>query len=63
VDKALAIEENGAEFLVTLGRVAGAEERDDGRVRWVIGNSPVDYHNCVVSADLIPFRVIEVITH
>jgi GNAT superfamily N-acetyltransferase len=52
VDKALAIEENGAEFLVTLGRVAGAEERDDGRVRWVIGNSPVDYHNCVVSADL-----------
>jgi ribosomal protein S18 acetylase RimI-like enzyme len=52
VNKALAIEENGAEFLMALGRAAGAEERDDGRVRWVIGNSPIDYHNCVVCADL-----------
>jgi GNAT superfamily N-acetyltransferase len=52
VDEALAIEENGAEFLTALGRAAAAEERDDGRVRWVIGNSPIDYHNCVVYADL-----------
>ena len=52
MDKARAIEENGAEFLMALGRAAGAEERDDGQVRWVIGNSPIDYHNCVVSADL-----------
>jgi GNAT superfamily N-acetyltransferase len=52
VDHALAIEENGAEFLMALGRAAGAEVRDDGRVRWVIGNSPIDYHNCVVYADL-----------
>jgi hypothetical protein len=51
VDKTLVIEENGAEFLMALGRAAGAEERDDGRVRWVIGNSPIDYHNCVVEAD------------
>ena len=50
--KTLTIEENGAEFLMALGRAAGAEERDDGRVRWVIGNSPIDYHNCVVFADL-----------
>lgn len=49
-----AIEENGAEFLIALGRAAGAEMRDDGRVRWVIGNSPIDYHNCVVHADLAP---------
>jgi len=49
---ARAIEENGAEFLMALGRAAGAEERDDGRVRWAIGNSPIDYHNCVVHADL-----------
>ncbi len=48
----VAIEENGADFLIALGRAAGAEERDDGRVRWVIGNSPIDYHNCVVHADL-----------
>ena len=52
MDKPLTIEENGAEFLMALGRAAGAEERDDGRVRWVIGNSPIDYHNCVVFADL-----------
>jgi GNAT superfamily N-acetyltransferase len=52
VHKTLTIEENGAEFLMALGRAAGAEERDDGRVRWVIGNSPIDYHNCVVFADL-----------
>ena len=47
-----AIEENGAEFLMALGRAVGAEVRDDGRVRWAIGNSPIDYHNCVVHADL-----------
>ena len=52
MDKALAIEENGAEFLMALGRAAAAEERNDGRVRWAIGNSPIDYHNCVVYADL-----------
>ena len=49
-----AIESNGEEFLLALGRAAGAEERDDGRVRWVIGNCPIDYHNCVVHADLTP---------
>lgn len=49
-----AIEENGAEFLMVLGRAAGAEVRDDERVRWCIGNSPIDYHNCVVRADLAP---------
>ena len=52
MDTALAIEENGAEFLMALGRAAAAEERNDGRVRWVIGNSSIDYHNCVVYADL-----------
>jgi GNAT superfamily N-acetyltransferase len=52
VDKALAIEENGAEFLMAFGRAAGGEVRDDGRVRWAIGNSPIDYFNCVIYADL-----------
>ncbi len=47
-----AIESNGEEFLLALGRAAGAAERDDGRIRWVIGNCPIDYHNCVVRADL-----------
>ncbi len=51
---AQAIEENGAEFLLALGRAAGAEERDDGRVRWTIGNCPIGYHNTVVRADLSP---------
>jgi GNAT superfamily N-acetyltransferase len=48
----VAVEANGAEFLMALGRVAGAEVRDDGRIRWAIGNSPIDYFNCVVHADL-----------
>jgi hypothetical protein len=56
-----AIESNGEEFLLALGRAAGAEERDDGRIRWVIGNSPIDYHNCVVRADLSPEETDEVI--
>ena len=50
---ARAIEENGAEFLMEIGRAAGSEVRDDGRVRWAIGNSPIDYFNCVAYADLI----------
>jgi hypothetical protein len=40
VDKALAIEENGIEFLMAFGRTAGAEVRDDGRMLWAIGNPP-----------------------
>jgi GNAT superfamily N-acetyltransferase len=54
VDKTLAIEENGAKFLMAFGRAAGSEERDDGRVQWAIGGSPIDYFNCVVHADLAP---------
>ena len=52
-----AIEANDAEFLMALGRAGGAEVRDDARLRWVIGGSPVDYHNCVVHADLEPGAV------
>ena len=61
MDRARAVEENGAEFVLTLGRAAGAEERDDGRVRWVIGNCPIDYHNAVVTADLSPEEAASVI--
>jgi hypothetical protein len=48
----MATEGNGAEFLMEIGRAAGAEVRDDGRVRWAIGNSPINYFNCVAYADL-----------
>ena len=48
------IEENGAKFLLALGRAAGAEERQERHIHWVIGNSPLDYHNCVVRANLSP---------
>ena len=51
---ARAVEENGAEFLLALGRAAEAEEKNEDGLRWVIGNSPVDYHNAVVHADLSP---------
>lgn len=49
-----AIEDNTAEFLMRLGTAGGGEQRDDGTVRWSIGGSPIDYHNCVVGADLEP---------
>jgi len=48
---AAAIEDNGAEFLVAMGRAAGGEEGNDA-VRWTIGGSPIDYHNAVVAAHL-----------
>ncbi len=54
MDLARAIEENGAEFLLALGRAVGAELRDDGRVSWTVGNCPIDYHNAVVGAELSP---------
>ena len=54
MNRGRAIEENGAGFLLALGRAAGAEERNDGGVHWVIGNCPIDYHNAVVRADLTP---------
>jgi GNAT superfamily N-acetyltransferase len=54
VDLARAIEENGAELLLVLGRATGAELRNDGWVSWTIGNCPIDYHNAVVRAALSP---------
>jgi len=51
---AAAIEDNGAEFLLALGRAGGGAERRDDRLHWTIGGSPLDYHNCVVRADLEP---------
>jgi GNAT superfamily N-acetyltransferase len=47
-----AIEANGAEFLLAMGRAGGGVERDDAHVQWTIGGSPIDYHNAVVRADL-----------
>jgi hypothetical protein len=47
-----AIEANTAEFLLALSRVGGGEERNDPEIQWVIGGSPIDYHNCVVRARL-----------
>lgn len=48
---AQAIADNGAEFLLGMGRAGGGEERGD-RLRWIIGGSPIDYHNAVVAARL-----------
>src|SRR4051812_6211122 len=53
-DLARAVEENVAEFLLALGRAGGGEERMDQQVAWVIGDSPIDYNNAVVRADLAP---------
>src|SRR4051794_23965345 len=56
-----AIEANTSAFLVELGRAGGGEERDDATIHWVIGGSPIDYHNCVVRADLAPDTADEAI--
>jgi GNAT superfamily N-acetyltransferase len=53
---ARAVEDNEAEFLLALGRAGGGRERDDAEITWVIGGSPIAYHNCVVRADLEPER-------
>jgi hypothetical protein len=52
MDPVRVIEENGEEFRLALRRATGAEERDDGKVPWVIGDIPIDYHDCVVRARL-----------
>jgi GNAT superfamily N-acetyltransferase len=52
-----AIEGNAAELMLAMGRAGGAEERDDPSVRWTVGGSPIDYHNCVVHAVLTPDTV------
>jgi ribosomal protein S18 acetylase RimI-like enzyme len=49
-----AIEENGAEFLLAMGRAGGGEELRQPDLHWTVGGSPIDYHNCVVRADLAP---------
>jgi GNAT superfamily N-acetyltransferase len=51
------IEANDAAFLLGLGRAGGGEERHDRHLHWIIGGSPVDYHNCVLHADLAPEQV------
>ena len=60
-DLAHAVEANGAEFLLALGRAGGGEERAEPRIQWVIGGSPIDYHNAVVRADLASEQADEAI--
>ena len=47
-----AIEVNSADLLMEMGRLGGGEQRADDAVAWTLGGSPIDYHNCVVRADL-----------
>lgn len=56
-----AIEHNTASFLLALGRPGGAAERNDERLQWTIGGSPIDYHNAVVAARLAPDEADEAI--
>jgi hypothetical protein len=60
-----AIEDNTADLLMEMGRIGGGEQRDDHAVRWTIGGSPLDYHNCVVRARLAATEVDETgeVTH
>ena len=56
-----AVEANGAEFLLALGRAGGGQQRRDAQVTWSIGGSPIDYHNAVVAANLAPEQIDQVI--
>lgn len=56
-----AIEENTRAFLLALGRLGGGEERDEPGIHWIIGGSPLAYHNCVVRAALTTETVDEAI--
>ncbi|GCE15617.1 GNAT family N-acetyltransferase [Tengunoibacter tsumagoiensis] len=56
-----AIEANVREFLLTLGRLGGGEERDEPAIQWIIGGAPISYHNCVVRATLTAETVDEAI--
>jgi GNAT superfamily N-acetyltransferase len=47
-----AIEGNAAELLLAMGRAGGGEERQEAHIHWIIGGSPIDYHNAVVHTDL-----------
>jgi GNAT superfamily N-acetyltransferase len=49
-----AIEDNSAALLLDMGRIGGGEQRVNPTLTWTIGGSPIDYHNCVVHADLQP---------
>jgi len=51
-DFAKQIESNGAEFLLAMGRASGSEEKNTEYIRWIIGGSPIGYHNAVVMAAL-----------
>lgn len=42
------IETNFVEFLLSMGRAGGADERSDDEIAWTIGGSPINYHNAVV---------------
>jgi GNAT superfamily N-acetyltransferase len=61
-DMARAVEANGAEFLLALGRAGGGEERAEPHIQWTIGGSPIDYHNAVVRANLAPEQADAIIT-
>jgi GNAT superfamily N-acetyltransferase len=49
VDRAAQVEANVRAFLLEMGRVGGGVVRDDREVTWVVGGSPLGYHNAVVA--------------
>jgi ribosomal protein S18 acetylase RimI-like enzyme len=46
------IEQNVREFLLLMGKAGGGNEYADEQIQWIVGGSPIDYHNAVVRADL-----------
>lgn len=58
-----AIEENANEFLLELGLAGGGQDLREPGLRWVIGGSPIDYHDAVFAAELTPETADAAIEH
>lgn len=51
---AYAVERNAREWLLAMGSAGGGSEYADDQIHWIVGASPIDYHNAVVLSDLSP---------
>jgi ribosomal protein S18 acetylase RimI-like enzyme len=60
-DVAALIESNVSEFLLSMGRTGGGDERADEEITWTIGGSPIGYHNAVVRSDSSDARAAELV--
>jgi ribosomal protein S18 acetylase RimI-like enzyme len=49
---AALVERNAREWLLAMGSAGGGTAYADDQIQWIVGGSPIDYHNAVVHAQL-----------